>query len=120
MSRYRVYLAGPITLGDYYHNLGQAVRKHTELMELGFTVHNPMLTMCMPDNGKFNWDTWLDWCLPWVEQADIVYRLPGASKGADLEVAHARKHGVTVVLTTEALLETITRHELEAHRKGII
>ena len=119
MSRYRIYLAGPITLGDYFDNLGQAVRKQGELMELGFTVHNPMLTMMLPYNRAFTWETWLECCLPWVEQSDILYRLPGASKGAAREVAHAKRHGITVVLTTESLLATIERHENEAHRKGV-
>tara|TARA_Y100001973_G_C5209218_1_gene344295 strand:+ start:31965 stop:32234 length:270 start_codon:yes stop_codon:yes gene_type:complete len=87
-------------------------------MELGFSVFNPMLTMAMPTSGRFSHKTWMECCLPWVEQADILYRLPGHSRGADMEVAHATKHGITIVLTTEELVEIIKAHEFEAHKSN--
>jgi len=114
--RYRVYIAGPVTLGDHYNNLGQAVRLQCELMRLGYSTLNPMLTMGIPE--KFSWSVWMDCCLPWVEAADILYRLPGKSRGADVEVEHAKKHGVTVVFSVTELQTAVATHEAAA-RKGI-
>ncbi len=39
---------------------------------------------------------WLAIDLKWVEVADAVLRLPGESKGADMETHHARLHGIPV------------------------
>ena len=112
IMRYRIYIAGPITLGDHFENLGQAVRLQCDLMALGYSCFNPMLSMTMP--AKFSWAVWLDCCLPWVEVADILYRLPGKSRGADREVEHARKHGITVVSSITELQSAVAHHEAAA------
>jgi len=96
MPRPRVYIAGPITLGSKNYNLYQFMQAHEILMDFGFAVFNPGLTALLPwERDKYH-EEWLDCCLPWVESADLLVRLPGRSKGADMEVDHAIKHGVPV------------------------
>lgn len=96
MNRYKVYIAGPITLGDRNLNLHQSLKAQKNLMEIGFAPMNPMLSMLVPFADDFSHDTWMACCLPWVEACDCVLRLPGESKGADMETAHAEDCGIPV------------------------
>jgi hypothetical protein len=108
--RKRVYIAGPISLGDRSHNLYQSWVAEKQLMEAGFAPLNPMNTMQLP----FAWDDsfthadWLARCYPWIEVADVVLRLPGESKGADSEVRFAHDMEIPVYYDLEVLIE----HEL--------
>lgn len=92
----RVYISGPITLGDPVKNFAQADEAMAEIMELGYCPLNPMLTMRSQYAGHFSWQQWIDSCLSWVEVADAVLRLPGDSRGAEVECAHAINLGIPV------------------------
>jgi hypothetical protein len=63
-------------------------------MKAGYAVLNPMLSMAHPDGNNIDWQDWINSDLKWVEVADIIVLLPGESKGAEIEVAHASKYGV--------------------------
>ena len=96
--RPKVYIAGPCTSsGTEVENLAKSIEAQRALMKAGFAVLNPVLTLAIPDQAEFSHDEWLEGCLPWVECADLIVRLPGVSKGADVEVAHALRRGVTVI-----------------------
>lgn len=93
----RVYVSGPITKGSRTTNFAQAATAQKRLMESGkYAVLNPMLTMLHPDEPNISWERWLDTDLAWIEVADLVIRLPGASAGGDKEVAYAESIGVQV------------------------
>jgi len=94
--RPRVYISGPITKGDRDANFQQAADAHKALIAAGYAVLNPMLTMRLPGAFAIGHDTWIANDLPWVAVADAVLRLPGESKGADIECEHASIHGVPV------------------------
>ena len=112
--RFRVYLSGPITVGNQRRNYQQAVDAQIAVMALGHSVLNPMLTMQLPDS--FSGNVWMEGCLPWVEAADLVLRLPGYSRGAELECRHARLNGITVCSSMADLIATISRHQKAAER----
>ena len=105
MNRPRVYISGPITQGNRNINYFQAVEAERKLMLAGFAPLNPMRSMTLP----FAWqedmphELWLQVDLPWVECADAVYRLPGVSKGADLECKHAEALGIPVFISAKSL-----------------
>jgi len=94
--RPRVYLSGPITKGDRDANFQQAADAQKTLIAAGFAVLNPMLTIRLPGAFDIDHDAWLANDLPWVAAADAVLRLPGKSKGADIECQHATIHSVPV------------------------
>ncbi len=94
----RVYLSGPITKGNGTSNFAMAAEAQKRLMEDGFAVLNPMLSMMHPDARNISWHLWISSDLKFVEVSDMVVRLPGESKGADEEVLHAEKHGINIVL----------------------
>lgn len=117
-QRPRAYIAGPISQGDLKHNLNQAKRAFSDLERLGYAVLCPHLSCYLGETGSadqdyatrpqidpfgFGHERWLENDLPWVRVADLVYRLPGDSVGADQEVALAKSLGIPVVTSLEQL-----------------
>lgn len=108
MSKKRIYIAGPMSKGDKVDNLAQALKAFRILMEKGFAPLCPQLTFfAEPFMNHFSWDNWLGIDLPFVEVCHAVIRLPGESKGADLEVLHANKHNVPVYHNLSRLIEEL-------------
>jgi hypothetical protein len=117
MSRLRVYVSAAISDGgragptERLHNVRKAMRAFLELVEMGLSPLLPQLTEFIEiECGiRLPHATWMDLDMPWVEASDIVLRLPGDSAGADLEVAHARRHGIPVVFSFEELRELLNQ-----------
>lgn len=93
----RVYISGPITKGNRSFNFYQASEAQRILLEAGYAVLNPMLSMAHMDGHNISWETWIASDLAFIEVCDLIVRLPGESKGADLEVAHARERNIPVI-----------------------
>jgi hypothetical protein len=103
-----VYIAAPLTnapLGQFVA-VHDAVKVAGRLMRDGLVPFTPHLAVLhdMIDPGP-SWDDWLVWCLHWVERCDAVLRLPGESRGADREVAHAQALGIPVYHSEADLLD---------------
>lgn len=104
MARARAYISGPITAGDRNHNFAQAAEAHTKLLLAGIAPLNPMLSMALPGAFDIPHHIWIAADLPWVEVAEAVLRLPGESKGADIECQFAEELGIPVFTDIEALV----------------
>jgi len=104
-SRKRVYISGPITLGDREANVRQALEAHKRLLDLGYAPLNPMLSAWIPWEAEVPHEVWVQADLPWVEMSDALLRLPGESAGADEEVRHAIKMGIPFFASVEELHE---------------
>lgn len=107
--RLKVYIAGPISRGILQDNIDQSREAARRLMEAGFAPLNPMLSCFSESNTPhlgcgFTHQEWIDSDLPWVASADALLRLPGESKGADMEVAHAEEHGIPVYHSVQDLI----------------
>ena len=87
------------------------MRAFLELVEMGLSPLLPQLTEFIEiECGiRLPHATWMDLDMPWVEASDIVLRLPGDSAGADIEVAHARRHGIPVVFSFAELRELLNQ-----------
>jgi hypothetical protein len=100
--RQRVYISGPITGGERNWNQYQANVYHKRLMNAGFAVLNPMPTGVLPfaweakEQGGIGHATWLESDFAWIMVSDMILRLPGESKGGDMEVDFANSIGVPV------------------------
>lgn len=112
--RHKVYIAGPITIGDRNTNVEIAVSIYRWLIEAGYTPFCPHLSCYAEDKHgcHFAHGTWIAVCLPWVASSDLLLRIPGASYGADQEVEHANELGIPVVtyrgeVGPEALARTL-------------
>lgn len=95
-DRLRVYISGPITLGDQRENVRLAMGVAHELINCGYAPLCPHLSWFYPFANDVPHATWIAADLPWVEVSDAVLRLPGESKGADEEVAFAELCGIPV------------------------
>lgn len=92
MSKRKVYIASPYTLGDVAKNVKAQIDTANDLYELGFNVFTPIVAahfqhMVHPRN----WDFWLELDYEWIDVCDCLLRLDGESAGADLEVEYAKR-----------------------------
>lgn len=106
--RERIYIAGPISTGarnmsDRLANVGAGIDAMRTLVAHGYAPLCPMLSHYADPTDELGWDSWLEVCLAWVRKADVVVRLPGESRGADLEVAYAQDRGIPVMSVEELL-----------------
>ena len=94
--RPRCYLSCPITKGIRTENFARACNTQAALMDKGFAVLNPALSMLHPDAWTIPHAVWIENDLPWVSVCDVVLRLPGESAGADEETRFAESQGIPV------------------------
>lgn len=100
----KVYIASPYSLGDKEKNVQVQVETASKLLDMGFNPFWPLASHYLHSWKKQTYDTWMEIDLEWLESCDYLLRLPGESKGADMEVAHARKLGIPVFYSIEQLL----------------
>lgn len=103
-----VYLSGPISTGakshaDRLRNVGAFIDAHLLLMRKGYAVINPGLTHFVDPTDALGHDAWIEADLSLVACADVVVRLPGNSRGADMECDHARDRNIPVLQLGEIL-----------------
>lgn len=101
--RTRIYIAGPLSLGDRRTNVMRAIKVMRELIEAGYAPFCPHLSHFADGTDQLGYDTWLDVDLAWVAVSDAVLRLPGESAGADRECELARRLRIPVYASIEEL-----------------
>ena len=106
----KLYIAGPISQGDFQHNKKQAMEAYHKAMEAKFATVCPHVTMYLLelkgelDWKSFSWKHWLENDLPWVRCADAIFRLPGKSRGGDMEVVLGMESNVAIYYDMELLI----------------
>jgi len=100
----RVYIAGPYTKGDRSENVRNAMKAMDQLIAAGHEPFCPLLTHFQDLAFPRPWSDWMRIDLAWLPFAEAVVRLPGKSKGADVETASARSRGRPVFDGVEAFL----------------
>ena len=101
----KVYIAGPITKGDQFVNVRQAIFAADELMTLGFIPFVPH-TNCFwhlvcPRPAK----EWYEYDNHWLDVCDCMLRLEGESEGSDAEEQRMKDQGKPVYYTIQELLD---------------
>ena len=93
MRPLRVYLAAPYTAAteaERLANVEKVVEVGRLVMGMGHHPFVPHLSHHLdPQNDRFVWEEWMDWCLDWLGVCDILLFL-GESKGTLLELEGAR------------------------------
>lgn len=87
----RVYIAGPYSQGNVNRNVREALDIGAKILCAGHTPFVPHLCHFWDVSHPMDYETWMRWDMAWLEQCDILLRLPGPSAGADREVARARE-----------------------------
>lgn len=99
-----IYVAGPYsapTEEEREHNTRMAGQVGLALMRLGHQVVVPHLSHYLDkwakeDGDPMHYERWMELDLAIVPRCDALFRMAGASPGADREVACAHEHGITV------------------------
>lgn len=108
-----IYLAGPISKGDYIANIRQAIDAAEILKLEGHSCFVPHLTMlwCMlyAKTNSTDATTWKDFNFTWLERSDILIRLPGQSSGSDDEVRRALEKNILVFYGLDSFLDVWRR-----------
>ncbi len=103
----RVYVAGPITKGDYMANVRKAIDAAHALREHGFLPYVPHLSALWHFVHPREYEDWMEQDFAWIEQCHALLRVPGESSGADREMTFAREHNIPVFESIEALVERV-------------
>lgn len=91
-----VYVAGPYTNPDPVLNTHVAIDAWAELSEAGYVPFVPHLNLLIHLVHPRPEDFWYEYDLQFLARCDVLLRLPGESKGADVEAAFARDRGIPV------------------------
>lgn len=104
MIRY-VYVAGPITKGNQFVNVRNALLAARRLRDAGFWCYVPhRAALDEIATGETHYEVWMEEDCAWISRSDALLRLPGESSGSDREVAHARDRGIPVFFDVEDLI----------------
>ena len=101
-----IYLASPYTNSDpkiLEENVKRSMEVGDKLIKLGYAPYLPLLTHYQHLIYPQSYDMWLNLGLEMVKRCDMLLRLEGTSKGADIEVALALKLGKPVAYSIEDL-----------------
>jgi hypothetical protein len=107
-SSVRVYISGPMSLGERAENVRRGIEAGDFFVDRGVAALVPHYSAhhqarpCEPGTGTYERVVASD--QGWVEAADAVLLLPGESRGAERECDHARRVGVPVFTDREACL----------------
>lgn len=99
-----VYIASPYTKGDNFVNVQRQIEFGNNLLDKGYVPFSPLINSVHYHAQKEReYDTWLEIDFNWILKCDALFRLDGESKGADMEVAFAKKNNIPVFTDMECL-----------------
>ena len=96
-----VYIASAYTIGDVALNVRVNIDAANQVAKAGHIPYAPLLSHFWHMNYFHEHEFWLQLGKAWVERCDAVIRLPGPSRGADIEVEYAYKLGKRVYYSVE-------------------
>jgi len=111
----RVYIAGPITKGNQFVNVREAILAGDRVREAGHVPFVPHLNALWELISPRPYQDWLTMDFAWISQCEALIRLPGESHGADQEVAHAEKVGIPVYHGVEAFVSSVVATRVDCH-----
>jgi hypothetical protein len=92
----KIYIAGPYTKPDPVVNTRNAILAGEEIIKLGHIPFVPHLNHLWHMVSPHEEDFWYAYDLVWLRCCHGLLRLPGASKGADIEVDEARMMNIPI------------------------
>lgn len=93
-----VYIACPMTKGNWTANVQAAARVSRDLMRKGYCVFNPTGSWLADLVEKTEPDVWIENDFGLIAVSDCILRLPGESEGADRELDFAARNGCPIFL----------------------
>ena len=105
----KVYISSPYTIGDKETNVRRQIDTAKELIDRGFCPFVPTLYHHVDMLYPYSWETWMEIDISWIKSCDCILRLPGTSKGADMEVEHALRSNIPVFMSLDSLLVSVRK-----------
>lgn len=103
--RKKVYISGPYSKGDRDQNTRDAIMAGIDVLKAGFAPFVPHLTHFMELQGSQPWEIWMEMDFPFIPGCIAVIRLPGESRGSDMETAYAKELGIPIYNSVEEFLK---------------
>ena len=88
-----VYVACPMTQGGFVANYQKCIDIAEDLKRKGYSPIVPVLTWFWGMRYNDSHEGWLKYDFGLIAVSDCLLRIPGNSKGADLEVDYAQEIG---------------------------
>ena len=104
--RKTVYIASPYSEGNKLWNVQYSLLVAEGLIRYGFLPYTPLLSHYWNEYSEHDYEYWMELDLAWLEQCDIVLRLPGKSHGADREVNRAFELNLPVYYNLRKLIRS--------------
>ena len=104
MSKFKVYIASPYTIGDAGSNVKKQMDCAHLLMDCGFIPFAPLMSHFLHMNRPRPYEEWMEWDFEWVKSCDALLRLSGTSPGADREIFCAETNNIPVFYTLDSLV----------------
>ena len=111
-ARSVVYVSGPYTTGDTAENVARAIETAEILWKAGYAPIVPHLSFMWQMKFAHTWEEWIEMDKEILSKCDYIYRMPGDSKGADIELAFAKEHGI-LEISTGRMCPTISFEECD-------
>lgn len=92
----RIYLAGPLSLGDMTRNVRQGIDAAETVLMLGCAPYVPHLSHFWSLVHPHAYEEWMQLDFAWLAACQAVWRLPGLSHGTEREVTYAHELGMPV------------------------
>lgn len=105
----RVFISGPYTLGDVAINVKNAMNVANDLINAGYAPFCAHLTHFLHINNQQPYEKWIEIDLVFLETCHALLRIPGESKGAEIEVMTAKRLGIPVFYSLNELIEYFNR-----------
>lgn len=86
-----IYISAPYSIGDTDANIDRACLAGDEILKKGHTPFIPHTMQRWHKVSPKSYAEWLKIGMAYMGTCDAVLRLPGESKGADLEVEQAKE-----------------------------
>jgi hypothetical protein len=119
-GKLKIYIASQYTIGDKESNVKKSLEVADQILALGFVPYAPLLSHYWEQSSPKDYTVWLDLDFEWIISCDALLRVPGESKGADMEVEFAKANGIPVYFSVQELVEAedINRNELKSFIQG--
>jgi hypothetical protein len=104
MTKPKIYVAGPYTIGDVALNVRAAVDAGEALLKAGFAPYVPHLSHFWHMLHPHTYVEWLAFDREWLRSCDALLLLPGESKGAEDEAQTAYNMRIPVFETVEQVI----------------
>ena len=111
MTKIKVYIASPYTLGDVAVNVKAQIDMVDKLMDEGFAPFAPLYSHFQHMAHPRPYEDWVEIDKIWVLACDCLLRLDGESSGADGEVALAKRNNIPVFYSLQDLCLYYGKHK---------